>query len=464
MQFRSEAFPNNPLRQSCEFYNFKVARFRPVWRRPNTRSPIRSHGDSLCTGRPACQSGVERRAGLRTNRCSSPPLPAPTFVNSSTSNAASRPFLASLFRDHAVLQRDQPIRIWGWADPGDTVTVSIAGVNAKASAEKSGRWNATLPAIAAGGPHVLEARSESGAHQTVSDVMVGDVWLCSGQSNMELQVLRTLNSRSEIGDSANDRIRMLTVRQENSLTPLDELLTPAPWQLAGPDTVPDFSAACFYFARELQKTVNVPMGLITSAWGGSMIQAWMSEPALRAIGGYESKLELLSAKAKDSTAGTLQWGHTWEGWWRGRTSYRSGAEPWSASPAIAKNWRVAPAALGFWQRWGVPDLEKYVGILWYRTSFALSKQQAAQRATLSLGRIDDVDQTWVNGIPVGYTSGYQLDRRYDVAAGTLHAGENTLAIAALDLYAPGGVYGPAEHRVLQLGRWHVDSLEQGMAL
>ena len=399
------------------------------------------------------------------------PPPQPTVVSNTTANAVSRPFLGSLFRDHVVLQRDQPVRIWGWANPGETVTVSVAGVSATGRTEKSGRWTATLPALKAGGPHTLEARSESGTQQTVSDVLVGDVWLCSGQSNMVLEVKRTLNSRAEIADSANDRIRMLTVRLENSVTPLEELRTPVPWKVAGPDTAGDFSATCFYFARELQKTVDVPMGLINSSWGGSNIQTWMSERALRANGGEDSGLSLLNLYAKDPFAANVQWGRQWEEWWRSRVPSAKGAEPWSANASVAKTWPVAPAGLGHWQRWGVPSLSKYIGILWYRTTFTLTKAQAAQRASLSLGPIDDVDQTWVNGVPVGYTSGADLDRKYDLAPKTLRAGENTVAIAALDLYAPGGVYGPAEKRAVLLadgtsvplnGEWRYQSGPDGV--
>src|SRR6185437_7561520 len=116
---------------------------------------------------------------------------------------------------------------------------------------------------------------------TSKDILVGDVWLCSGQSNMVLQVNRTLNSRSEIQQSANDSIRMLTLDLVNKITPQGDVASVANWQPASPATVPEFSAACFYLARELQKTVKVPMGLINSSWGGARIQAWMSAESLK---------------------------------------------------------------------------------------------------------------------------------------------------------------------------------------
>ena len=198
-------------------------------------------------------------------------------------NAAT--LLNPVFQDHAVLQRDKPINVWGDASPRETLTVSLGSQSASAQADERGHWHATLPATPAGGPHELAVHTQSGQVQTVSDVLVGDVWLCSGQSNMVLQVHRSLDSRSEIANSANDAIRMLTVPETSSPRPLDQFMQPVTWKVTSPATVPDFSAACFYFARELRKTVDVPMGLVVSAWGGSRIETWMSEAALRAAGG-----------------------------------------------------------------------------------------------------------------------------------------------------------------------------------
>jgi sialate O-acetylesterase len=401
-------------------------------------------------GLPPANPGLKGTQDSVLTKDSPPPKP-PTFVATSMSNStASRPFLNALFQDHAVLQRDQPIRIWGWANPNDAVTVSLATAKGTARAGNDGRWSVMLPPMPAGGPYSLDVSTEAGAHQTVHDVLVGDVWLCSGQSNMVLEVKRTLNSRSEILNAANDRIRMLTVRLENSLVPLDNLKTAVPWQVASPETIAEFSATCFYFARELQKTVNVPMGLVVSAWGGSNIQTWMSEQALHTMGEFDASLALLKLEGKDPAAATAQWGRMWQDWWKAHTSVRAGAEPWSANAAVAQSWRVAPKDLGFWESWGVPELAEYNGIVWYRTTFTLTAKQATQHATLSLGPIDEVDETWVNGIPVGYTSGAGTNREYDLGVAKLHAGENTIAIAALDTYATGGVYGPADRRAIHL--------------
>jgi sialate O-acetylesterase len=385
--------------------------------------------------------------------------------------AASAPALAEtpltvqdLLKDHAVLQRERPIQVSGRAAPAESITASFAGQSAAATADNTGRWNVSFPAMPAGGPYSLEVKSASGQSRAIADILVGDVWLCSGQSNMVLQVHRSLNSRSEIANAANDSIRMATVDLTTSLTPLESFKTPVTWLPAGPKTVPDFSAACFYFARELQKTVPVPMGLITSAWGGSKIEAWMSGAALRSIAGYDSALALLKIYSTDRAKAGQLWGEAWEAWWRSRPLNRASNEPWreiSSRPnrsgqsprtpdAASVNWRKAPAMLGAWETWNVPELQSYDGLLWYRTSFTLSAKAAKQSATLSLGPVDEVDETWLNGRPVGNDSGAGKDRHYEIQRGVLHSGSNTVVVAALDTYGQGGMVGPVEKLTVKL--------------
>jgi sialate O-acetylesterase len=364
--------------------------------------------------------------------------------------APARPLLSLLFQDHAVLQRGRPINVWGWSVPGDEVTVSLETVSRTTHTDGTGRWSVNLPPLPAGGPHALDVHARSGLSQIIHDVLIGDVWLCSGQSNMVLQVHRTLNSREEIATADNDTIRMLTLPLESSPTPLDSLSSSAQWQPVTPLTVRDFSAACYYYARELQKTLHVPMGLLTSAWGGSVIQAWMSERALHDAGGYDSALELLHLHTSEPVAANRRWGATWETWWRTHASTQPGREPWSESAAAGGAWRAAPRGLGYWENWGVPELARYDGIVWYRTTVRLDAAQARQATELSLGTIDEIDETWLNGQPIGYTSGPDVPRRYPLARGAVHAGINTIAIAVLDTYGFGGIYGPQGQRAVRL--------------
>ncbi|MDE2134699.1 MAG: beta galactosidase jelly roll domain-containing protein [Alphaproteobacteria bacterium] len=385
---------------------------------------------------------------MKTNRLSAAVFLLGLVLCAAAPATAAEPLLNAMFQDHVVLQRDKPIRIWGHATPGATVTLSIAQASVRAQADGTGRWQAALPAMEAGGPYTLTVNTDSGSSQTVNDVLVGDVWLCSGQSNMVLQVSRTLDSRSEIENSANSTIRMLTVGLNGSGVPLDAFPTPVKWQVAGPATVADFSAACFYFARELQKTVHVPMGLVTAASGGANITTWMSSEALHAVGGYDEDLELVKLHETDPKTATERWAAMWEVWWRAHSHTQAGSELWSAS-LDDSNWAVAPAGLGNWQNWNVPGLAGFAGQLWYRTTVTLTASQAAQDASLSLGAVNEEDETWVNGKPVGNMFGFGKVRTYELPAGTLHAGENSLVTNVLCTYRGCGLIGTAEKRALK---------------
>jgi sialate O-acetylesterase len=366
--------------------------------------------------------------------------------------------LNPVFQDHVVVQRDKPINVWGEAQPREAISVSLGGRSATAQTDARGRWHATLPATSAGGPYELSVRSHSGQAQTARDVLVGDVWLCSGQSNMVLQVHRSLDSRSEIANSANDAIRMLTVPETSSPLPLPVFSQPVAWKVAAPSTVPDFSAACFYFARELRKTVDVPMGLIVAAWGGSRIQTWTSAAALRTARGNDEALDVLALYTKQPASAFARWGAMWEAWWLHHTHDRREAAPWAIKPA--GRWQSAPRELGFWEQWGVPELASYNGMLWYRTTVKVSAQQAQQQAVLSLGLVDEMDQTWINGRPIGSVPGAQPTddapilepgpgRTYRLPRGTLQAGANVIVVNVLDTYSMGGLHGPAERRQLR---------------
>ena len=166
-------------------------------------------------------------------------------LGTGAARAADAVLLNPLFQDHAVLQRDRADPVWGRAKPGTAVTVSFAGHTVQARADADGRWQASLPALPAGGPYTLTARTADGATQTIRDLLVGDVWLCSGQSNMVLQVRRTLDLDSEVRDASNDRLRMLTVDDIASATPQAEIPRTDHWLPTTPANVPDFSAACY---------------------------------------------------------------------------------------------------------------------------------------------------------------------------------------------------------------------------
>ena len=380
--------------------------------------------------------------------------------------AEERPLLDPLFGTHAVLQRDRPIDVWGEAAAGEEVVVTLANSSATTRADPAGHWQLALPALPAGGPHTLSARTAS-RQQEAQDIRVGDVWLCSGQSNMAFSVRGAVNSRAEIAVSSNANIRQVTVPNVSSAT-IRASLEKAEWKVAAPETTPDFSATCYFFARELEARSHVPQGLVVSAWGGARIEPWISEATLRAAGGYEAPLAVLAEYRKDRTRAAALWGEMWQQWWLAQPQAPAGAKPWLEAKGGAP-WLPAPAELTHWEEWGEPALSAYNGMVWYRTHVTLTAAQAKQAATLSLGPIDDFDLTWVNGRTIG--SGAFEERKYPLPAKLLKPGDNLIVVNVLDTYANGGMYGPAAKRALQfadgssipLPGWEYQIAPAGMA-
>jgi sialate O-acetylesterase len=354
--------------------------------------------------------------------------------------------MSALFVDHAVLQRDRPIAVYGRANSGEEVSVELAGAVVRTKADAQGMWSLTLPAMSAGGPFTLTARSASRS-QTANDVLIGDVWLCSGQSNMEWPVRMTLDAGNEVALSSNDRIRHVTVARATSDAPRMDFDAPLVWQVAGPATTENFSATCFYFVRELIKTVNAPQGIISSNWGGSRIEPWMSAAALRELDGYQVPVELLGEHHADNLKAFRHWGEIWQKWWTEQRAVTGGSQPWIG--VGDSGWTRAPPALGYWETWHVPALERFDGMVWYRARFSLNKAQARQPAKLSIGSVDDADLTWINGRLVGNTSGL-APRLYSLPPKSLEPGENVVVVNVHDFWGDGGLYGPGSSRALVL--------------
>jgi sialate O-acetylesterase len=388
------------------------------------------------------------------------------MMAASTAQAADEPLMASIFADHAVLQRNRPIEVWGRAQPGEQVTVSLSNADRSTRADAQGHWAVSMPSFPAGGPHALSART-AGRNQTVRDVLVGDVWLCSGQSNMEWAVRNTINAYSEVQHSANNTIRHVTIARAVASVPDADFRNPIEWKVAGPATTEHFSAVCYYFARELQKTTRVPQGLINSSWGGTRIETWLSDAALRQLGGNDAKLSLLAEYGRDAGSASARWGGEWQQWWKSQ-AVTQGIEPWSVGHS--GEWKPAPAELTPWENWGVPELAEYDGMMWYRARVKLSAAQAKKAASVALEVIDDVDLVWINGQPVGSGEGENA-RVYRIPPKLLKAGENIVVVNVFDMWGSGGMHGKSTARAIRfddgstapLGGWEYQLPPKGIA-
>lgn len=347
-----------------------------------------------------------------------------------------------VFSDHAVLQRDQPVRLWGTVSPGERIEITFGKRHVAATAGADGRWKAILPPQAGGGTYVLAARSALGRRQTLTDIAIGDVFLCSGQSNMEFSLARSAGAAAEIAVANDPTIRLATMPAVSAALPVARLAAPLEWQPATPASVADYSAVCWYMARALRRTVKVPIGLIDASWGGSTLQAWLSPAALARGGGDLDMIDLLELYNRDPATANLVWGERWQQWWLDAVSPTD--RPWTR--ADTTGWMRVPA-LDLWEKWPDPVLADFNGMVWYRTSVRLTAAQAAQAATLDVGAIDEIDQTWVNGRAVGTGAGDE-PRHYPLPAGTLRAGDNVVTVNILDTWETGGPFGPAGRRAI----------------
>lgn len=343
-----------------------------------------------------------------------------------------------LFTDHAVLQQGTDLPIWGWADRGETVTVSIAGRTATTVA-RDGTWIVRLRPLADRGPHTLTVAGKNTV--TVQDVVVGEVWLCGGQSNMERQLgLREgqkpiVDWEKEAAAADFPLIRHFQVTPTRSLAPVDTV--GGRWVVCSPQTVQDFTAVGYFFGRQLHRARQVPVGLIHSSWGGTPAEAWMSSEALRAFPEFADTLQqirLLQAKPGDAAR---LFRESLDAWFQ---EFEPGSRPTMQFHAAAldlSSWNPVTVP-SMWENDGLPGFD---GVVWYRTEFDLPENWQGVPLEMHLGAIDDIDTTWINGIQLGSTSGWRTPRVYAVPAGALRPGRNTIAIRVLDTGGGGGLWG-----------------------
>jgi sialate O-acetylesterase len=369
--------------------------------------------------------------------------------------APAAPTIDPQFGDHAVIQRDRPVTLSGDATAGQQVTVDFGGARQSATADPAGRWSASFPPRPPGGPVTVQVTTADGS-ATANDILIGDVWLCSGQSNMEFPVRRALNADGEAQAGQDLELRLMKVPQQVAPAPSLRFARAPSWKAATPDSVKDFSAACYFMVRDLRRTEKIPVGAIDDTWGGTPIRAWMDESSVRSSGGG-AVAEVVDLYRQDPTAAVRKFGAEWGQWWRGKTGDKPGQEPWIASDRVS--WKPVPS-LQYWDAWG-PEWKSWIGSVWLRQRVTLTAAEAAQAATLGLSVIDDIDHTFVNGVSVGGRNDPVAPREYPVVAGQLKPGVNEIMVLARNNWGPGGVAGPADKFFLKFADGHTRSLATG---
>jgi sialate O-acetylesterase len=352
--------------------------------------------------------------------------------------ALAAPQLDPVWTDHAVIQRGRPIVVEGTAAPRSTVEIRLGTQTVQARADRAGRFAAEFAPIEAPSDPLTLTVADSSGTATVSDILVGDVWLCSGQSNMEWSVSVSTGGEQAAQDSDDDGLRLLQIPKDTAAAPRRAFSQPVAWAKASPQSVPGFSAACYYMARQLRKDLGVPIGAIHASWGGSQVRAWLTPEAGAKLYG-EEQMALLARYAEDPLAAVTKFAPSWESWWREGSG---GQEPWKNPDALA--WQPVPSITP-WPGWaGTPLAADAIGNVWFRRTLTLTPEQAAKGGTLSIGVIDDMDTTWVNGRIVGNTFSWSQEREYAIPPGYLRAGANEIVFAASNSWGSGGFTSAAD--------------------
>ncbi len=359
-------------------------------------------------------------AGVATSALSAPVFATPSLE------------LGAVWSDHAVIQRDRPVVVQGRAEPGAAVSGMLGTERAEGKAGADGAFALTFGPRAASAQAVDLTVSAGARTLRVADLLVGDVWLCSGQSNMEFQLSRALNGGMEVAMSADPALRLLQVPKTTSYLPEQEFGRPTRWAVSGPETSGDFSAVCWFMARELRRARGVPIGAVHASWGGSKVTPWLDPEAGAEIGGPED-MALLALFARDKLAAVTQFTPRWTAWYSGETG---GSTPWTKPDAL--QWQPVPSIRG-WQAWDTTPLAaKPTGTVWLRRQVTLTPAQAKAGVTLALGVLDDMDMTFVNGQAVGNTFGWDEERSYPVPPKFLKPGTNEIMVAVTNTYGNGG--------------------------
>jgi sialate O-acetylesterase len=361
--------------------------------------------------------------------------------------------LPKIFDSHMVLQRNKPIPVWGWADAGEKVTVELSGSgitkqSKTIKAGKDGKWILRLNAAEAGGPYQLVVKGKKNV-LTLDDVLIGEVWICSGQSNMQWPVSASDNAEEEIAAASYPLIRHFEVPREISLAPKDDL-SKGEWKTATPENVGQFTAVGYFFGRELYKKLGIPIGLINTSWGGTIVETWISKEAMKSFNEFSDvvdampvSMDALGEKRKTTLTNAINE-------LQGGIPASGDVQSWSSASFDNSEWKTIEVPGNFDRK----DFQYLDGVVWFRREFILPDSLTGLSVALSLGTIDDVDATYVNGIKVGGTASKTATGRiYILEPSQLHAGKNSIAVRIEDFGGRGGFTGKPEDVKISRGAY-----------
>ena len=340
--------------------------------------------------------------------------------------------LPRLVTDSMVLQRDAEVKIWGWASPKEKITIRFQNKNYKTTTGPDGKWLVKLSPMKAGGPYIMDITGSNKI--TLKDILIGDVWFCSGQSNMVHQLnIHDVTYAGDIADANYPQIRQFWIPTLTNLTGPKDDLPAGNWKAAVGEDIRPFSAVAFFFAKKIYEKYKIPIGIINASVGGTPIEAWTSETGLKEFPTLQTTIE----KNKDTAyVNSLNRRPTLTG---NRPAAPldaglAGSVKWFDISYIPKGWRTINMP-GYWEDQGVKDLN---GVVWYRKEIDIPASMVGKPAKVFLGRIVDADELYINGKKVGNTTYQYPQRRYPVAADVLKAGKNIFVIRVTNTNGKGG--------------------------
>ena len=336
--------------------------------------------------------------------------------------------LPQLFQSGMVLQRNKPIPVWGKADPQEKVTIRWNKREYTTAADEAGRWRIDLPKMKAGGPYVLEVRGEKEEEvRKITDVLVGDVWLCSGQSNVDVTIERVYPQYTdEIDHFNNDKVRLFRVQNETSTHGVKDDIRPTAinWKPLTKENAWLFSALGSFLGKLKNEQTKVPQGIIVNSWGGTPIEAWISEDSL--MRDYPMQLKKLAFYQSDKyVKAQAQTNAEANNHWQQLLDKADGIQTYPLPSCDDTDWQ--PINQNDWQWRGI-------GSVWLRQHIYINKEHAGKPARLLLGTLFDQDITYLNGKEIGHTYYQYPPRRYDIPEGLLKEGDNVIAVRFINKY------------------------------